>query len=244
MSARRTLATALRVLTQLRHDPRTIGLILLVPSVLLVILRYVFNADTVLFHNFAPLMLGIFPFIVMFVVTSVTTLRERTTGTLERLMTLPLAKLDLIVGYALAFSLLALCQAALASAVVVGWLGVSVQGGTAEILIVAVLSGLVGEALGLLCSAFATSEFQAVQFLPAVVFPQLLTCGLFVPRDHMAQLLRWFADIMPLTYVVEAAKQVAVHTGWPSALIKDLGAVALYAIAALVVSALTLRRQS
>lgn len=243
MNPKKTLATALRVLRQLRHDPRTIGLIMVVPSLLLIILYYVFNDNKRTFNNFAPQVLGIFPFTVMFLVTSIAMLRERTAGTLERLMTLPIGKLDLLLGYALAFALLALAASGMASLVVLGFLGVTVVGGTLPILITAMLAGLLGMALGLFLSAFARTEFQAVQFLPAVIFPQLLIGGLFVAREHMARFLQWLADIMPMTYIVEAMKQTTTHGGWPHEFVKDLIVVACFGIAALLFGALTLRRQ-
>jgi ABC-2 type transport system permease protein len=242
MNPKKTLATASRVLKQLKNDPRTIALIMLVPSVLLIILRYVFNFQEP-FGHFAPLILGIFPFTVLFIVTSIAMLRERTSGTLERLMTLPIGKLDILFGYGLAFAVLALASSLLASFVVLGLFGVVVAGGTVPLLITAVLAGLLGMALGLFFSAFARSEFQAVQFMPAFVLPQFLMCGLFVPREQMAVLLQWIADIMPLTYVVEAMKQVMLFSGWTNELIKDLVIVVCYGIAALILGAITLRRQ-
>jgi ABC-2 type transport system permease protein len=102
VSARITLATCRRILTQLRHDHRTVGLLIAVPSVLMILLGYVIN-NPAAFDRYGPMLLGVFPFVVMFVITSVATLRERSTGTLERLMTTPLGRLDLLTGYALAF---------------------------------------------------------------------------------------------------------------------------------------------
>jgi len=231
-----------RVLEQLRHDRRTIGLILFVPSILMLVMRYVFNDATATFSNLAPMVLGIFPFTVMFVVTSVAMLRERTAGTLERLMTLPMAKLDLLGGYALAFAGLTVIQGAIASTVALGFLGVSVQGGADRVILVAMLSGLEGMSLGLFLSAFARSEFQAVQFLPAFVLPQLLTCGLFVARDQMAGPLQWFADVMPLTYVVDAMKQITKYSDWTHDLTRDLVVLVVFIIGALLLGAITLRR--
>jgi ABC-2 type transport system permease protein len=169
-------------------------------------------------------------------------LRERRTGTLDRLMTMPISKLDLIVGYALAFALLALLQAAIASAVVLGLLGTTVLSGTLPVLICAVAAALLGTALGLFMSAFATSEFQAVQFMPAFVLPQLLVCGLFVAREDMAKVLQWFADIMPLTYSVDAMKQVTMHSTWTAQLNRDLAVVLGCAVLALALGAMTIRR--
>ena len=240
MNARRSLATSRRVLTQLRHDPRTIALIVVVPSLLLVIMRYVFDGQTAKFDAFAPMLLAIFPFVLMFIVTSIATLRERTSGTLERLLTTPLTTLDFMAGYALAFSVLAIIQGVVAT-LVVHWLGVTVAGGSARLLLVGLLAGLLGEALGLFVSLFARSEFQAVQFMPALVLPQLLVCGLFVPRDQMAVVLQWLANIMPLTYLVDAAKLVSTEASWTGGLTRDLGVVGGYIVAALVAGAVSLR---
>ncbi len=243
MNPRKVGATAIRVLQQLLHDPRTIALILLVPVILLTILKYVYQDNSVVFGSIAPMILGIFPLVIMFVVTSIATLRERTIGTLDRLMTMPISKLDFILGYALAFALLATVQACLASWVVLGLLGVSVAGGTTAVLISAVVAALLGMSLGLFMSAFATSEFQAVQFMPAFIFPQLLTCGLFVAREQMAWPLQWFADIMPLTYSVDAMKQITLHPAWTSTLTRDLLVVGVFTVAALILGSITIRRQ-
>jgi len=243
MSPRKTFITAWRVLRQLSHDPRTLALILIVPSVLLTILKYVYDGQPQLFDSIAPMILGIFPLTIMFIITSIATLRERTVGTLDRLMTYPISKLDFIFGYAIAFALLALLQAVIATAVVLGLLGVTVMGGTLPVIVSAVVAALLGTSLGLFMSAFATSEFQAVQFMPAFILPQLLTCGLFVARDQMAAVLQWFANAMPLTYSVDAMKEVTTKTNWTGELTKDLLIVIAYGVAALILASLTIRRQ-
>lgn len=243
MSPRRTFATAGRVLRQLRHDKRTLALIFLLPCVLIMLVKYIFQQESRVFDNFAPMVLGIFPLIILFLVTSIATLRERTAGTLDRLLTTPMGKLDFVLGYALAFSLLALIQACLASWVVIGWLGVPVAAGAVPVLVGAVLAAFLGTAFGLFTSAFASSEFQAVQFLPAFIFPQLLTCGLFVPRDHMAKILQWFADIMPMSYSVDAMKQIALHGNWTGVLTRDLIVVVAFALGVLALGSITIRRQ-
>ena len=242
MSIRKTLATSVRVLQQLTHDHRTLGLILFVPCMLLIILKYAFQNEPLVFDGLAPMILGIFPLTIMFIVTSITTLRERTIGTLDRLLTMPISKLDFIFGYAIAFALVALAQASLVCLVVLGFLGVTVQAGTIPVLISALVSALLGTALGLFVSAFATSEFQAVQFMPAIIFPQLLVCGLFVARDQMARPLQWFSDIMPLSYSVDAMKQITTNTGWTGTVTKDLLVVVGFGIAALLLGSVTIRR--
>ncbi|HEY6886921.1 MAG TPA: ABC transporter permease, partial [Solirubrobacter sp.] len=178
MTATATLATARRVLGQLRGDRRTIALLLFVPCLLMTLLYWVFAGQPETFDRIGPQLLGIFPFITMFLVTSVAMLRERTSGTLERLLTTPVGKGDLLVGYALAFGVAALAQAALASALSLGVLGLDPGGSVALVLLLAIADAVLGMALGLLVSAFAKTEFQAVQFLPAFVLPQILLCGL------------------------------------------------------------------
>ena len=183
MSPRLTLVTVARVLRQLTRDHRTLGLLLVVPVVLMCLLAWIY-ADGVLFERVGPVLLTVFPFVVMFVVTSVATLRERTSGTLERLLTTPLGKADLVLGYALAFGLLAVVQGAVVTAVSVWLLGLDTAATSAWLVLVVVASGVLGTSLGLLASAFAATEFQAVQLMPATVLPQFLLCGLLVPRDR------------------------------------------------------------
>lgn len=243
MNPRLTLATTRRVLQQLRHDPRTVALMLVVPCVLLTLMRYVFDTQDLVFQRVGATTLGIFPFTVMFVVTSVATLRERTTGSLERLLTMPISKFDLLGGYALAFGALAALQSAIAAGLTLGPLGLQVRGADGWLFVVAILDGVLGMALGLFVSAFANTEFQAVQFLPAFVLPQLLLCGLFAPRDDMAAALRWLSDVLPLTYAVDA--MMRVRTGAIDGVFaRDLALVAGMTVLALALGAATLRRRT
>jgi ABC-2 type transport system permease protein len=230
-----------RVLKQLRHDHRTMALIFFMPTILIVILYYVFDGNHPLFNHIAPLLLGIIPFTLMFIVTSVAVLRERTSGTLERLLTTPASKLDIVVGYALAFALLALVQASIASVITLALLDVTIVGNNISLLIIAVLAGVLGMAFGLLFSAFAKNEFQAVQFMPAFVLPQFLTCGLFIPRDQMANFLQYFADVMPITYIVKAVQEVQSIASWTTNLTVDLAVIIGFTAIALVLGAASLR---
>jgi ABC-2 type transport system permease protein len=244
MSARITLATARRVLLQLRGDHRSLALLLVVPVVLLTLLRFVFDASPQVFDRIGGPVLALFPFVSMFLVTSVAMLRERASGTLERLLSMPMGKADLLGGYALAFGLVAVVQTLVASAVALGPLGLDVAGSTALVVLLAVLDALLGTALGLLLSAFARTEFQAVQFLPAVVLPQLLLCGLFAPRDVMATPLRWLSDVLPLTYAVEGMQQVAASSEVSGTLVTDLALITGCIVAFLALGAATLPRRT
>ena len=244
MNLRIALATAARVLRQLRGDRRTVALLLIVPTALMVLLRYVFDGTPATFNRIGLPLLGVFPFVTMFLVSSVAMLRERTSGTLERLLTTPLAKLDLLLGYAIAFALAALVQVGIASAVALAGLGLDAPGGTGWVVLLALANALLGMALGLLVSAFASSEFQAVQFLPAVVLPQFLLCGLLLPREEMVNWLHWISDALPLSYAVDGMAELARHAGPTGRLGRDLAIVAGCAAFALGLGAATLRRRS
>lgn len=236
-------ATSARVLRQLRRDPRTVALLLLVPCLLVALLKYLFVDRPEVFDRIGAPLLGLFPFVAMFLVTSITMLRERTTGTLERLMTLPLSKLDLLAGYGLAFALAAAVQAVLVSAVAFLLLDLDVEGAPWLIAVLAVLNAVLGSTLGLFLSAFARTEFQAVQFMPAFVFPQLLLCGLFVPREDMARLLELASYALPLTYAYDALERAALGTyDWRLAL--DVAVIAVTTALALLLGAATLRRRT
>jgi ABC-2 type transport system permease protein len=229
------------VLTQLRRDPRTIALLMVVPPFLLTLLKYALEQDPTSFQQVGGPLVGMFPFITMFVVTSITMLRERTSGTLERLMTLPLAKLDLLVGYGLAFAVVAAVQAIVTSGVAFGLLDVHVAGSRALVMALAVANALLGMSLGLFVSAFARTEFQAVQFMPALVTPQMILCGLFVARDDMAGLLYAVSYTMPLTYAYEALSRVTVEGSLGARGAVDVAVTAAATVLALALGAATLR---
>ena len=244
MSLRITAATTARVLRQLSHDHRTIALLLVVPLVLLFLINALLDGNQILFDRIGLTMLGIFPFIIMFLVTSIAMLRERTTGTLERLLTTPLGKADLLAGYGLAFGLAATVQASAATAFAYWVFDLRTAGRAWLVVIVAAVSAVLGVALGLLASAFARTEFQAVQFMPVIVFPQLFGCGLFVPREQMAGWLQALSDVFPLTYAVQALQQIGANTGATETMWRDLGIVVAVVVVAFALGSITLRRRT
>ena len=242
--ARTTIATTKRILQQLAHDHRTIALMLIAPTLLISLLWWVFSDNERVFDQVAPAMLGVFPFIVMFLVTSITTLRERVSGTLERLMSMPIGKLDIILGYAIAFGIFGVVQSLLTSGVAIYLLGMDVAGPMWFVVFVALLDTLLGVALGLLVSAFARTEFQAVQFMPALILPQVVICGLLVPLEKLPDLLEKIAYCLPLTYAIDALNRVSVETTLGSEAWRDVWVVGAFVAAALALGALTLRRKT
>jgi ABC-2 type transport system permease protein len=239
-----TLSTAQRILRQLGRDHRTIAMLVGVPTMLLALLFFMFDESPRQFDRVALVMLGVFPFILMFLITSIAMLRERSSGTLERLLTTPMGRGDLLFGYGLAFGVAAAVQAMVATLVATSILGLETSGPTWLVVLIAVINGFLGVSLGLCFSAFAHSEFQAVQFMPVIGIPQLLLCGLFVPHQHMAGWLDAASQLMPLTYAVEALEEVGSHATSTALMWTDVGVVAGCAVLALALGAATLRRRT
>lgn len=250
MNPQMMLATTGRVLDQLRHDRRSIALILVVPALLLTAVYFLYENETLppgvprTFDRVGLMMLAIFPFVVMFLVTSITMLRERTTGTLERLLTTPIHKADLLFGYGLAFSIMAALQSLVATAVAYWIFNLDIQGSPLWVVMIAVINAVLGVALGLFCSAFARTEFQAVQFMPVVVVPQILLCGLFVARDRMNEVLEAISSVLPLTFSVDALREVAENVEATDLMWQDVSVMGTIVLGVLVLASLTLRRQT
>jgi ABC-2 type transport system permease protein len=244
MSPRITLATAERVLLQLRHDPRTLAMVVVIPCLLLVLIKYAFTGQAGTFDRIGAPLVGIFPLILMFLISSITMLRERTTGTLERLMTTPVAKLDLLLGYGLAFAVVAAVQATVVGVFAYLVLGLDTAGSPVLVIVLGITNALLGMSLGLFTSAFARTEFQAVQFLPAFILPQLLLCGLFVARDQMSGLLEAISSVLPMTYAYDALDRVSADGSLGGDGLADLAVTVGATLLALVVGAMTLRRRT
>ena len=251
MNPRITGAIAARVLIQLRRDRRTLAMLLALPCLILTLLWWMFHGPTVGrgFDALGPPLLALIPFVVMFLVTSVTTLRERSTGTLERLLAMPTGKGDFLGGYAVAFGLVAAVQSLLAVLLCHWVLDLQVTGALWMLVVVAVVDAVLGTALGLFVSAFARTEFQAVQFMPALVIPQILLCGLFIPREAMPRVLEVVSDVLPLSYAVDAMTAVATSGGSGPGGVDgtvwgDLAVVLGFALAGLALGAATLRRRT
>ena len=243
MTVSRTFATTGRVLTQIRHDPRTVGLLLVVPSLLIGLIAWMFT-DTDVFASIGPAMLALFPFTVMFLVTSISTLRERRSGTLERLLSMPLGKGDFILGYAFAFGLLAIFQTAIAVSFAVWVCGLEIEGSIWLLFAIAVADALLGTALGLLASAFARTEFQVVQFLPIFVFPQILLGGIFIPREQLPEGLEAISDWLPLSYAIDALQAVADDSESVEWILANLLVLSAWIVGCIVVGSITLRRRT
>jgi ABC-2 type transport system permease protein len=250
MSPQAYLATTGRILRQLAGDHRSVAMILVVPSLVITLMYFMFQnaphrpGTPSPFNNACLIMLGVFPLIIMFLITSITMQRERVSGTLERILTTPLRRLDLLAAYGTAFSIAAAAQASLACVVAFWLLGFETAGNPLLVFAIAIINAVLGVGLGLLCSAFARTEFQAVQFMPVVIVPQLLLCGIIVPRDLLPEWLQWISNAMPASYALEALRQVGANTDLTATAARDIAIVVGFAVVALCLAAATLRRRT
>jgi ABC-2 type transport system permease protein len=250
LSPQAYLATTGRILRQLAGDHRSVAMILVVPSIIITLMYFMFQnaphrpGTPSPFNNACLIMLGVFPLIIMFLITSITMQRERVSGTLERILTTPLRRLDLLASYGTAFSIAAAAQASLACVVAFWLLGFQTAGNPMLVFAIAIINAVLGVGLGLLCSAFARTEFQAVQFMPVVIVPQLLLCGIIVPRDLLPQWLQWISNALPASYALEALRQVGANTDLTATAARDIAIVVAFAVVALCLAAATLRRRT
>lgn len=244
------LANTGRILRQLAGDHRSVAMILVVPAAVITLMYFMFKdaphppGAPSPFNNACLVMLGVFPLIVMFLITSITMQRERVSGTLERILTTPLRRLDLLAAYGTAFSIAAAAQAAIACVVAFWFLGFETAGSPLLVILIAIINAVLGVGLGLLCSAFARTEFQAVQFMPVVIAPQLLLCGIIVPRELLPDWLQWISNALPASYALEALRQVGAHPDLTATAVRDIGIVIAFAVVALCLAAATLRRRT
>lgn len=238
-----TLATMIRVMEQLRRDRRTLALVFVVAPALVALFKFIYNDQPQTFARIGAPMIGLWPLILMFLITSIAMLRERTNGTLERLMSLPIGKLDILLGYALAFAVLATLQGTISGLVGFLLLDVQSEGPAWGVVLLAIANALLGMALGLFFSAFAKTEFQAVQFMPAMLTPQILVSGLLIPREMMPRALEMASNVLPVTYAYDALTRVTANDT-SAQFWYDIAVVVGAIVLALVLGAATLRRRT
>jgi ABC-2 type transport system permease protein len=205
--------------------------------------RVIYAAGYTTLDLFAPYLLGVIAFAFIFIFTGVTFLRERSFGTIERLLVSPLTRSEMIVGYVIGFSVFAIIQSAIILAFAVFVLQVKIAGDIYAVVVMQLLLTVVSVNLGILCSSFARNEFQAVQFIPLLILPQIFLDGMFWPIATLPNYLQVFSYIMPLTYANDALQNIMVRGTGLGAVGVDVAVLLLFAVAMIVLSTLSLNKQ-
>ncbi len=230
-----------RVIRQLVRDHRTIAMILVVPLVVMTLIGLSFPESAVLDY-IAPALLAFMALFFSFLLTGISFLRERSQGTMERLMVSPLSRLDIVIGYLFGFFLFALTQTLIIVLFTIYVLEVNYFGDLWQIFVfqIVVITGAV--TLGIFISTFARNEFQMVQFIPLIIIPQTFLSGVIWPVEQMPDYLQWLAAILPLTYAVEGLRGIMLAGKSLLDVGLELGILVGFAVLTSILAALTLRR--
>ncbi|MFB5190548.1 ABC transporter permease [Alicyclobacillus fastidiosus] len=199
------------------------------------------SADMSSFDNFGPVLIGFFSFFFVFLVAGISFLKERTTGTLERLVATPIRRYEIVAGYVLGFGIFTTIQAGLIAWYAVDVLGMMMNGQLINLLLITFLLSMTALTFGIFLSSFANSEFQMMQFIPLVIVPQVFFSGLF-NIDTMAEWLRWLSRIMPLYYGADALRNVMIRGRGLADIAVDLAVLLGLSIAFMVLNVLALRK--
>jgi ABC-2 type transport system permease protein len=236
-----TFSIAQRIITQLVRDRRTIALVVIVPLVIASLVGLAVPDKSLLDYT-APAIIATLILFFGFILTGISFLRERTQGTLERLMAAPVTRLDIVGGYLLGFLSFALLQTLIIFFYMVYVIKINYHGELWQILVFQAFIGIGAVCLGTFFSVFARSEFQMMQFIPMIIVPQIVLCGLLWDVSQMPSYLQWLAKILPLTYGVEGIRAMMLEGKGLLDIGKDVGVLAAYAVGLLILTSLTLRR--
>jgi ABC-2 type transport system permease protein len=199
------------------------------------------SEDMELFDNFGPVLIGFFVFFFVFLIAGVSFLRERTGGTLERLLATPLRRWEIVAGYVIGFGIFTTFQASLISWFAVDILDMMMEGSFVYVLLITFLLAMTALTLGTLLSAFANNELQMMQFIPLVVVPQIFFSGLF-NLDTMAEWLRSLSVVMPLTYGADALREIMIRgNGW-NEIAKDVYVLLGFAVLFMILNVVALKK--
>ncbi|CCQ32821.1 ABC transporter permease protein [Halorhabdus tiamatea SARL4B] len=234
---RGTLPVAIRILRGLRGDRRTLGLVVVVPVFIIYLFSEVFARP----EPVTPILLGVFVFFLTYILTAIGFLRERTAGTLERVLVSPISRSGFVLGYVLGYGVLAAIQSVILLTSAIVFLETSFANGLALFVLVELLGAFSALGIGVVLSLFARTEFQAIQFIPLVISPQVILGGTFTPVETLPVYLEWPARAMPITYLIDAMEYVILDGGSQTDFVTALGVLALMSIATIGLATLTIR---
>ena len=242
MSVDRVLAITERIVRQMLRDRRSIGLLIVGPLLVMSLVGFSLVEQRAVLDRVAPGLLAVFVLFFTFILTGVGFLRERAQGTLERLQTTLVGSFDIMLGYMLGFLIFAVVQTVVILAFTIFALRIEYVGSLWEIGVVLLLLVTVAVSLGIFISSFANNEFQVVQFIPIVMAPQIFLSGVIIPVEQMPTLFEWISVVLPLTYAVEALREIMLRGAGLAALWPELAAIGVYSVALLTAAVATLRR--
>ncbi len=243
ISMGRSLAIALRIVRQVRRDHRSLALIIVAPVVVMSLVGFSLFERREILDNVAPALLAVFAFFFVFILTGVSFLRERAQGTLERLLTTPVSRADILLGYLLGFLLFATVQTLVILLFTVWILQVEYRGDLWQVMVLLLTVTVVGENLGIFISTFARNEFQVVQFIPLVLAPQIFLSGLILPVEELPGLFQAASSVLPLTYSVEGLREIMLRGGGLGDVVRELAVLLAFAVGLLVLASATVRRR-
>jgi len=242
MSVDRTIAIAVRVVRQILRDRRSVALIVIAPLVVMSLVGFSFQDQPLILNQAAPALVGVFALIFTFILTAVSFLRERSQGTLERLLVTPVGRADLLVGYLLGFLLFAGAQSVILLLFTVFAFDINYQGDLWQVFVVLMVLTVVGVNLGIFVSTFANNEFQVVQFIPILLAPQIFLSGVVLPVSQMPGYFQGLSKAFPLTYAIRALRNMMLRGEGMGANGFEIGLLAAFAVGLLIAAAATVRR--
>jgi ABC-2 type transport system permease protein len=238
-----TLTIAGRTMRQLLRDRRTIALILIVPLIIASLVG-VSIPNKMILNSTLPAMLAMLVLFLGFLLSGISFLRERTQGTMERLMASPASRLDIVGGYLLGFLTFAIVQTLILFFYTVYVLHVDFRGDLWQIILFQIIIGVMSVCLGIFISVFARNEFQMIQFIPLIIVPQVFICGLLFPIDQLPGYLQWIAKFLPLTYGIDGIRALMLEGKGLLDIGKEVGILMAYVVGLMVLAAISLRRGS
>ena len=238
MTVDRTLAITERIVRQMLRDRRSVGLLIVGPLIVMSLVGFSLFEQRAILDRVAPGLLAVFVLFFTFILTGVGFLRERAQGTLERLQTTLVGNFDIMLG----FLIFAIVQTAVILAFTIFALRIEYSGALWEIGVILFLVVTVAVSLGIFISSFANNEFQVVQFIPIALAPQIFLSGVIIPVEQMPTVFEWLSVVLPLTYAVDALREVMLRGADLTALWRDLAALGVYSVALLAAAVATLRR--
>ncbi len=211
MSVDRTFAIASRIISQVSRDHRSVALIIVAPVIVMSLVGFSFSDQREILNRIAPGLIGAFALFFVFLLTGVSFLRERSQGTLERLLTTPVGRADILAGYLLGFLLFAGIQSLVILLCTIFALQVDYEGSLWQIFVLLVVVTIVAVNLGIFISTFARNEFQVVQFIPIILLPQIFLSGPVLPFEQLPGYFQAIGRVLPLTYAVEGLKALMLE---------------------------------